>query len=214
MTFLHAFQKFVTVFDYSGLYHFPEQVIAFPGTFADSGEDGESVVLFGYIVYEFLYQDGLAYSCTSEQSDFTAFEVRFQQVNDLDSGEKHFLGGGEVLEFRRLPVDRKRSAAVKFAHTVDDVPRHVHYPSPYLGADRHGDRGGSVGHFHTALESVRTVHGDGPDGVFSYVLLDFEDEFFPILFPDGQCIVYAWQGFCDIFSRNVEVYVHHRSDYL
>ena len=54
MTFLHALFKRLPIFDDAGLYHFAEQVVTLPGTLADSGKDGESVVFLGNVVYQFL----------------------------------------------------------------------------------------------------------------------------------------------------------------
>ena len=43
-------------------------------------------MLFGDIVDKFHDKHGLTYSRTSEQTDLTAFGIRAQKVDDLDSG--------------------------------------------------------------------------------------------------------------------------------
>jgi hypothetical protein len=63
-----------------------KQVVAFAGTFTHTGEYRHTVVGFGDVVDQFHDQYGFAYTGAPEQTDFTTFCVRFDQVDNLDTG--------------------------------------------------------------------------------------------------------------------------------
>jgi hypothetical protein len=105
--------------------------------FADSGEDGEAVVLLGDVVDKFLDKDRFAHAGASEKSDLSPFQIRFEKVNDLDSRIKDFPGGGKILEFRRFPVDRQAVRLVQIVHSVNGIPHDIHNPAADLGSYRH-----------------------------------------------------------------------------
>jgi hypothetical protein len=84
---------------------------------------------------------GLAHPGAAEHPDLAALHVRFEQVDDLDPGLEHHLSGFELLERRRLAVDRPpvgrvdlvRRRVERFTEHVVDVPEHAL-------AHRHADR--------------------------------------------------------------------------
>ena len=91
MAFFHALLEFFTITDYAGFNHFSKQVVTFTCTFPYSCKHGKTIVLLGNVVDEFHDENGLTYSSTTEQTDFTPFGIRFQQVDDFDSGKQDFL---------------------------------------------------------------------------------------------------------------------------
>ena len=155
MPLLHGFEEFVAVLYDSGLDHLAEQVVTLAGTLADSGEDRESVMSLGYIVDKLLDEHGLADAGAPEKTDLAALEIGFEQVDDLDSGIKHLLGGREVGEFGRLAVNREGAVGLEGAEAVDRVARDIHDPAPDLGAHRHGDRRAGGRDFQSPAEAVR-----------------------------------------------------------
>ena len=90
-------------------------------------------MLLGDIVDKLLDEYGLAHSSASEKADFSSFEVRFQQVYDLDAGKEHLLRGLEILELGRFPVDGEFPFARKRSQAVDCIARNIHHSAPYLG---------------------------------------------------------------------------------
>ena len=89
------------------------------------------------IVDKLLDEHGLSYARTTEEADFSSLEVRLQKVDDLDSGEENLLRGLQILEFRRLAVDRQFSLAGKLAKSVDSIARDIHHATSDLGPGRH-----------------------------------------------------------------------------
>jgi hypothetical protein len=61
-------------------------------------------------------------------------------------------------------------------NAVDGVTHYVEEPplDAFAGGHLNGSTG--VNYSHAALQSVGTVHGDGPDPVFAQVLLTFEHQ--------------------------------------
>ena len=94
-----------------------------------------------------------------------------------------------------------------FGNVVDD-------PSANLCAHRHGDGFSGRDHFHAALQTVRTVHGDGAHRIFSDVLLHFHDQCLAARTLDFQSVVYARKVCVLFFLAVLEMNVYHRADNL
>src|SRR6185437_7683792 len=94
-----------------GVRHFVVEVIAFAGAFADAAEDGVATVLGGNVVNQFHDDDGLADAGAAEQADLSAFDVRSDQVDDLDAGFKNDYVGGELSVLGSSAVNRPLFAA-------------------------------------------------------------------------------------------------------
>ncbi len=56
---------------------------------------------------QLLDQDGFAHARAAEQPDFAAFQVRLDQVHNLDARLEHFELCGLVFERRRGAVNRE-----------------------------------------------------------------------------------------------------------
>ena len=62
------------------------KVITFTGTLAYTGKYGISAVLCCDVSDQLLNEDGLSYTCASEESDLTTLLLRAKEVYDLDTG--------------------------------------------------------------------------------------------------------------------------------
>ena len=174
VAFLHGFDELVAIFDDARLDHLAEQVVTLTGTLAHAGEDRVAVISFCDVVDELHDEHRLAHASAAEEADLTALQVRLQQVDDLDAGEEHLLGGGQVFILGRFAVDGVFLFAVKVADAVDGVARHVEQASLDLVADRDGDGLAQEVDFHATHEAVGGVHGDGTHRVLADVLLALE----------------------------------------
>jgi len=82
---VHLFPELLAIFDDTRSDHFPEQVVAFPGTLAHAGKNGIAVVSFGNIVDELHDDDRLTNAGPSEQANLAALQIRLEQVNHFDA---------------------------------------------------------------------------------------------------------------------------------
>ena len=128
-------------------------------------------MFLGYVVDEFLDEHGLAHACAAEETDFSALEIRFQQVYDLYAGEKHFLGGLEVFEFRGFAVDREAAARLELSKSVNGISGNIEDTAPDAGSHRHFDRVTGTYRFHASAKSVSGIHSHAAYGIFSNMLL-------------------------------------------
>ena len=214
MAFFHALFERLTIFDDAGLYHLPKEVVTFPGTLADTGKDRESVVLFRDIVNKFLDKDGLAYTGSSEKSDLTTLKIRFEKVNDFNTGIKNFLGCLEVFEFRRFSVNREFFFSVQITKSVDRFSYDIKDSASYLWTYRHFDRFEGVRHLHTSTKAICRVHGNGSYGILTDMLLNFHDKVMTIWSLHHKCVVDAWKVIFLFRLGQVEMYVYDRTDNL
>ena len=79
--------KVITVSYDAWLDHFSQKVISLTGSFSYSCKYRQSRISFRDVVDQFLDQYRFAYPCTSEETNFTPFGIRFDQVDYLDTGE-------------------------------------------------------------------------------------------------------------------------------
>ena len=213
MAFLHRFHELVTVFDDAGLDHLAEKVVALPGTLPHSSEDRETVVLLGDVVDQLLDQHGLTHTGSTEKTDLSALQIRLQKVDDLDAGVKHLLRGLQVLEFRRLPMNRQGVVLAQVSQSVDRVPDNIHHTAPDLSAGRHRDRSVRVDRLHPSPQTVGGVHRHASDRVLADVLLHLDDQGLPALASVHiQRIMDA--GKLRLIRLHIEMDIHHRPDDL
>jgi len=130
----------------------------------------------GNIVDEFLNQDGLSDTSTSEETNLSATGVRGKEVDDLDTGLQNLGGGGLVNEGRRFGVDRGKLDTLDWAALVNGFTNDVHDTAESGGTDRDHDGVAGVNNLGTANETFCTVHGNGADRVLAEMGCDFKDE--------------------------------------
>jgi hypothetical protein len=152
------------------------QIVTLSSSLTDTGEDRVTTVGLGDVVDQFLNQDGLADTGTTEQSNLTTSGVRGQQVDDLDTGLQDFGGGGLVNEGRRIGVDGRHLDTFDRASLVDGLTDDVHDSTEGLGTDGDGDGRTGVDDLLASDETIGTLHGDASDSVLTQVLGNFENE--------------------------------------
>ena len=182
------------------------EVVPFPRALADARENRKPGVHLGDVVDELLDQNRFPDSCSSEQSDFAAFRIRSQKVDDLDSGHEN-LGFGRLRRiFRRGLVDGPRLVRFDRALFVYGFADDVDDPSERRVADRNGDRASGILDGLPPDETFAGVHRDRPDGVFAQVLRHFKHQPLPLVF--------GFQGIQDFRQFAVELNVDDRADNL
>lgn len=144
------------------LLHFVVQIVTFTGTLADTSEDGVTTVSLGNVVDEFLNEDSLADTSTTEETNLSTTGVRGQEVDDLDTSDQNLGGGGLLDELGRLGVDRQELVSLDGTTLIDWVASDVHDTTKSGRADGDGDGSAGVGALGatdetlgTCLESVR-----------------------------------------------------------
>ncbi len=158
--------------------HLGDEVVALAGALTHAGEHRHTLVVAGDPGDHLLDEHRLAHAGTAEQADLAALHVRREQVDDLDAGVEHLGLGLELVEGRRLAVDRpaivdlELAVALEVEAVADDVE------DVALGhvADGHGDRLAGVGHLGAADQTVGRLHGDRTDHALADVLLDLEGQ--------------------------------------
>ena len=166
-------------------------------------------MLLGNIVDQLLDKHCLADTRTTEKADFSALKIRFEQVNDLDSGVQHLLGGTEMLEFRCFPVDGEAGLIVKGSKSVDSIARDIHHAASDIDTRRHRNRSTGGNGLLTALQTVGRIHCHTSDGVLANVLLHFDDDTAAVGARDCQCIVDGREK--NLVSFRFKMHIHDRS---
>src|ERR1039457_3074768 len=177
--------------DDAGFLDLEPQIVAFPGAFADAGEDGDPAVLHGEVVDELLNNDGLADAGATEEADLAAAEVGLDEIDDLDAGLEHFEAGGLLFEGGRGAVNGKLFLGVDGAHLVHRLADDVEHAAQRLRAHRHHDGMSEADGFHAAHQAFGGLEGDGADASLGDMLLDFADDI------DGIERVEAFAGNAD-----------------
>ena len=161
--------------DDAGLLELEPEVVALAGALAHAGEDGEAAVLAGDVVDELLDDDRLAHAGAAEEADLAALEEGLDEVDDLDAGLEHLLGGGLLVEGGRRAVDRHVDLGVDGAELVDRLAEHVEHAAQRLAADGNGDVGAGVDGLHAAHHALGGGHGDATHAALAQVLLHLDD---------------------------------------
>src|SRR6266852_160140 len=157
----------------AGFLEFEPEVVAFAGAFADAGENGNTAVLHGDVVNQFLNQNGFADAGAAEEADFAALQKWLDEVDDFDSGLKHFEGGGLIVQQRRGTVNGIVGVAGERTELVDRLAENVHHAAERGAADGDGDAVAGIHGFHTADQAFGGLHGDRAHAAFAEMLLDF-----------------------------------------
>ena len=92
--------------EHARLLHLQPQVVALARALAHAAERRQAAVLLGEVVDQLLDQHRLADAGAAEQADLAALGVGREQVDDLDAGLEHLGRRRQVLDARRVLVDR------------------------------------------------------------------------------------------------------------
>src|SRR4029077_19636169 len=110
--------------DDPGLGHLDEEIVALARPLADAAEDRDPAVLARDVVDQLLDQTRLADPGAAEETDLAAAHVRRDQIHDLEPRLEDRDGRRELVEGRRVPVDRP-ALALRGLLAVDGFADHV-----------------------------------------------------------------------------------------
>src|SRR5690606_28514814 len=108
-----------------GFSHLVVQVVPFTGTLANAGEYRNTAMLMRNIMDQLLHQNGFTYARAAEQTDFTAFGIRRDQVDDLDAGFEDFSLCRELFKLWCITVNRIRDRTIHFPAVIDRLAKYV-----------------------------------------------------------------------------------------
>ena len=161
-------------------------------------------MVLGHTLNHFLNQHGLADACATEQTNLATLHIRGQQIDDLDTGFEHLGLGLQLVECRRVTVDRPTFGNLNglVGLLVEDVAGHVEHVALGDIANRHGDRAAGVIHGGATYEAVSRLQSDGTHGGIAKMLFNLKGDLLGglALFVDtgvgqfnGKCIVNVGQ---------------------
>ena len=141
-----------------GLLHLVVQIVTLTGTLTDTGEDGETTVGLGDVVDQLLNEHSLSDTGTSEETNLSTTGVGSQQVDDLDTSNEDFGGGGLLSELRGIGVDGCVLGSLDGTTLVNGVSSDVHDATKGAVANGNLDGGTSVGGLGTSNETLGTCN--------------------------------------------------------
>ena len=163
--------------EHARLGHLEPEVVALARPLADAGEHRVALVLARDAADQLLDQHGLAEAGAAEEADLAAAHERRDEVDHLDAGLEDLHRRLQLVERRRVAVDRPAlRVRGELLAMVDRVAEHVPEPAERLLADRDGDRRAGVDHVDAARDAVGGVHRDRADTVVAEVLLHLCDQ--------------------------------------
>src|SRR5262249_17055231 len=143
---------------------------------AHTGEDRHTAVFHGDVVDQLHDDDGLAYARTAEQTDLSAAEVRFEQINDLDTGLEHFETRRLIFEARRGAANRGGRGSIHRTALIHGLADHVEHAPECRRAHRHFHRMAKADRLHAAHQPFGRLQRDRAHAAFADVLLRFADD--------------------------------------
>ena len=111
-------------------------------------------------------------------------------------------------------MDGEAPLAAELAQAVDGIAGDVHHAATDLGARGHGDGAARALDFEPAAEPVGGIHCDAADGILTYMLLDFDDEFPAVRPDDFEGVMDSRERFLLLEALQIEVNIHYWTDYL
>ncbi|CRM87626.1 hypothetical protein [Pseudomonas sp. 22 E 5] len=131
-------------------------------------------MLDGDVTDQFHHVYGFAYTGTTEQTDFTAFGERANQVDNLDTGFEQIVAASLFGKRRCWTVNAPALFGVDRASFVNRVAQYVHDPAQGRFTDRYGDGSASVKHTQTTFQAFGGTHCNGPYHTVAQLLLNFQ----------------------------------------
>jgi hypothetical protein len=132
-------------------------------------------MLHRHVVDQLLNQNRLADARAAEEADLAALQVRFEQVNNLDSCLEHFQGRRLVLKRRGRPVNRIPLVGLDRSQAIHGFPKHIHHAPQSRTAHRHRNGSSEVDRFHSTHDTFRRRHRHRSNAAFAQVLCHFRD---------------------------------------
>lgn len=131
---------------------------------------------FGDVVNEFLDQNGLSNTGTSEETNFATTGVGSEEVDNLDTSLQHLSGSGLINEGRGVGMDRGQLDTNNRTTLVNRFANDVHDTTECSLSNGNEDRRACVDNPGSTNETLCTVHGNGTDRVLTQMRCDLQDE--------------------------------------
>src|SRR6185369_10557010 len=125
------------------------EVVSFASTLTNTSKHGVTFVLFGDVTNEFLNDDSLTHTSTTERTNFSTLHKGSDQVDDFDTSFEHLGFGGDVFEWRSRAVDGSCLLDDDWFAFVDDLADDVEDTTERLFTNWDGDWSASVDDFQT-----------------------------------------------------------------
>jgi hypothetical protein len=186
---------------------------AFARALADAREHGHPTVLLRLPADHLLDDHRLPHAGAAEHPNLAALHVGLEQVDDLDPGLEHLLLWLEVLERRRIAVDRPPVGGLDArGFGIQRLTEHVVYVPENALADGHGDRAARVRDRCSADEPVGRPERDRAHDSVADVLRDLARDRLGLVAErhvDGERGVDLWEpvrGELDVYHRTDHAY--------
>src|SRR5690606_37753627 len=140
------------------------------------GKYRQTAVTFCDVVDQLLDQYGFTHTGTTKQTNLTAFCIRLDQVNNLDTCIQYFRRGTQVFKFGWFGMNGTTVRLIGRWQSVNSIAGYIEQTAIDLVARRHGNSLTGVGDLHATYQTFGTIHGYRTYTVFSKVLLHFEHE--------------------------------------
>jgi len=151
------------------------KIISFSGSFSDSGKDGIPTMSLGDVIDEFLNEDSLSDSGSSEKSDLTTSGIGSEEIDDLDTGDQKFSSGSLFLKAGGFSMNRVIFFGLDGSSLVNRFSDDVHDTAEGLGSDGDFNGGAQILHTLASDESISGVQSNGADSGVSQMLSNFQD---------------------------------------
>ena len=139
------------------------------------------------VVDQLLNQDGLAYTCTAEQTDLTALCIGADQVNDLDAGFQNVNRTLLLLIRRSRTMDFPLLFGFNRLAFINRLAEKVEHTSQRFLTDRNTDGSAGILCLCAANQTVRGAHGNAACGVVTDMLRNLGDNGFALV-VNFKCI--------------------------
>lgn len=131
---------------------------------------------FGNVVDELLDEHSLTDTSTTKEANLTTTSIWCKQIDDLYTCLKDFRCSGLLDERRRVVVDWEQLVPLDGPALVNGLTNDVHDSAKRALANRNLDGSASIDDLVSTNKTLRTVHSNGTDRVFSEVSGNLEDE--------------------------------------
>ncbi len=105
--------------DDTGGNHFVVKIVTFSGSFTDTGEDGVTTMSLGDVVDEFLNEDSLTDTSTTEKTNLTTSSVGGQKIDDLNTSDQDISTRTLIFESGGISMDGIELLAANGASFID-----------------------------------------------------------------------------------------------
>ena len=122
--------------------------------------------------------------------------------------------GRQFVKLRGRAVDGVRALHVQLIHAINRLADDIHHTALNLLACRHGDGASRRYHFQSSLQTIGVVHGHTAHGVFTDVLLHFDDKLLAIRALHLERLINLGEHLLSFLTLGIEIYIDNRADNL